>query len=68
VISLWRNRKLLPLLYLLLIVEYAGRFGLETWKPLVTIETPPGDTGHFVFMALRIVVSKGVFHTTGKYS
>ncbi len=56
VVSLWRYRTLLPLLYLLLIVEYAGRFLLGTWKPLITIETPPGATANVAFMALGSVM------------
>ncbi len=56
IVSLWRYRTLLPLLYLLLIVEYAGRFLLGTWKPLITIETPPGATANFAFVALGSVM------------
>ena len=44
VVALWRYRALLPLLYLLLCLEYAGRLGLGLWKPMTTVETPPGAT------------------------
>ena len=52
VVVLWRYRALVPLMYLLLIVEYAGRFALGLWKPIVTLETPPGATGNFIFVVL----------------
>ena len=52
VVVLWRYRALLPLMYLLLLAEYAGRFLLGTWKPMQTLETPPGAPGNFVFVAV----------------
>jgi hypothetical protein len=40
---LLRYRALLPFMYLLLLLEYAGRLGLGLWKgPLDTASTPPG--------------------------
>ncbi len=52
VLVLWRYRALIPLMYLLLIVEYAGRLGLGMWKPIQTLETPPGGPGGLVFIVL----------------
>ncbi len=40
---LLRYKALLPLMYLLLVLEYVGRLGLGVWKgPIETISTPPG--------------------------
>jgi hypothetical protein len=56
VVVLWRYRALLPLLYLLLLVEYVGRFLIGLAKPLVTLETPPGATGNFVMIAMALML------------
>lgn len=53
---LWRYRTLLPLMYLLLLVEYAGRMALGAWKPMLTLETPPGATGNLVFIGLALIL------------
>lgn len=53
---LWRWRTLLPLMYLLLIVEYVGRFAIGISKPTVTLETPPGAIANFVFPALAVAM------------
>lgn len=41
-LSCIRYRALIPLLYLLLIFEYGGRVVIRWFKPIATIETPPG--------------------------
>ena len=41
-VVLVRYRALIPLMYLLIVVEYSGRVGIGLMKPLATIETPPG--------------------------
>jgi hypothetical protein len=51
-VVLWRYRALLPLMYVLLIVEYVGRFALGMWKPIATLEAPPGASANYVFAAL----------------
>lgn len=56
VVVLWRYRALLPLMYLFLLVEYVGRFAIGHWKPIVTVETPPGATGNYVFMVVGLVM------------
>ena len=53
---LWRYRALLPLMYLLLILEYGGRIGLGIWKPMQTLETPPGGPGSLVFVVLGVAM------------
>lgn len=43
VLALLRYRALIPLFYVLLLVEYVGRLVLGSWKgPIETISTPPG--------------------------
>ncbi len=53
---LWRWRTLLPLMYLLLVVEYVGRFAIGVTNPVATLETPPGATANFVFTALGLLM------------
>ena len=47
---------MLPLLYLLFVVEYVGRFLLAQWKPVETLETPPGAIGNVVFPVLGLLM------------
>jgi len=56
VVVLWRYRALLPLMYVLLLVEYAGRLLLGAWKPILTLETPPGGPGSFAFAAVAVAM------------
>ena len=56
VVVLWRYRALLPLMYVLLIVEYVGRFALGRWKPMETLDAPPGATGNYVLVALAVTM------------
>ncbi len=53
---LWRWRTLLPLMYLLLVVEYVGRYLIGVTNPVVTLETPPGAVANFVFVARGLVM------------
>ena len=53
---LWRWRTLLPLMYLLLVAEYVGRFAIGVTNPVVTLETPSGATANFVFAGLGLVM------------
>ena len=50
-----RYRSMIPLMYVLILMEYAGRIAIGFGKPLVTIDTPPGATGNLVFIVLSIV-------------
>lgn len=53
---LWRYRALLPLMYLLLVLEYGGRLALALWKPIQTLHTPPGAVGNYVFICLAVAM------------
>ena len=54
VVVLIRYRALVPLMYLTLIIEYFGRLGLGFWKPMQTLERPPGAgfTGFMIVFSL----------------
>lgn len=51
-VVLIRYRALIPLMYLTLIAEYLGRIGLGAWKPLETLETPPGASMSLIMVVL----------------
>ena len=53
---LWRYRSLLPLMYLLLLVEYAGRLAIGAMKPIAVLETPPGATMNPIAIVLALVM------------
>ena len=55
-VVLVRYRALIPLMYLTLLLEYLGRMALGSWKPLVTLETPPGATLNLVMIVLSVVM------------
>ncbi len=43
-------------MYLLLVVEYGGRFAIGIFKPLTSLETPPGAMGNYVLVAVGLVL------------
>lgn len=55
VVVLLRYRTLLPLMYVGLLLEYVGRLAVGLAKPIVTLETPPGATMNFIFIALATI-------------
>jgi hypothetical protein len=56
VVVLWRYRNLVPLMYALLIVEYAGRLLLTRFKPIELAGTAPGAVANYVLIPLAIVM------------
>lgn len=52
VVALVRYRALIPLLYLLALVEYVVRLALTVWKPFEVAETAPGAVGNYVLIPL----------------
>ena len=46
VVSL-RYRSLVPLMYILIFLEYGGRLLIGHWKPVATTATPPGEIGNY---------------------
>ena len=61
VVVLFRYRALLSLMYLLLLVEYAGRISIGAMKPVVTLEVPPGGPGSILLIVLGVLLLTGKF-------
>ena len=55
VVVLVRYRALISLMYLFLLVEYAGRVGIGLMKPLATLETPPGARFSLQMIAVSLI-------------
>ena len=51
---LWQYRSLIPFMYLLLFIEYAGRTLLGLWKPIVLAGTAPGAVGNYLMVPLAL--------------
>lgn len=56
VLVLWRYAALIPLVYLLFVMEYVGRILIGLAKPMETLERPPGAMGSVVFSILGIAM------------
>ena len=56
VVVLWRYRNMVPLMYALLVVEYAGRLLLTRFKPIELAGTAPGAIANYVLVPLAIVM------------
>ena len=55
-IVLWRYQALIPLMYLLMVLEYALRLALTFAKPLETHGTAPGAIGNYVLIPLALLM------------
>ena len=51
-----KYKSLIPMMYVLLIVEYAGRLLLGQLKPIVTVGTAPGSVGNWVMVPVCAVL------------
>lgn len=51
-----RYKSMVPLLWLLIILEYGGRRLIGIYKPLETIETAPGQTAAYVLPIFALVM------------
>ena len=49
-----RYRGLIPVTYVLILMEYLGRIAIGLSKPLPTLTTPPGAAGNLVFIAAAV--------------
>ncbi len=56
VVAALRYRALIPLLYLLAVIEYTVRLVLTWWKPLETAGTAPGAVGNYVLVPLLVLM------------
>lgn len=50
-----RYRSMIPLMYLLILLEYGGRIAIGMIKPLALSGTPPGAIGNLVFILIAMV-------------
>lgn len=55
-VVLWRYQALIPLMYLLMIVEYGMRIVLGAIKPIETVGTAPGAIGNFIIIPFAIMM------------
>lgn len=51
-----RYRSLIPLFYLVFILEQIGRMSVGLSKPIVTIETAPGAAGNLPLLAIALIM------------
>jgi len=57
-IAALRYRSMVPLLYLFLVGEYSARICIGIFKPLETLQTPPGAIGNLVLLGAAVL---GIF-------
>ncbi len=55
-IAALRYRAMIPLLYLLFVVEYVIRLGIGFAKPIETVGTAPGSIGNLIFIPLGLAM------------
>jgi hypothetical protein len=55
VLALFRYRAMIPLMYVLILVDYLGHKGIGLMKPIVHIGTPAGSYVSVVLIALSII-------------
>lgn len=51
-----RYRSLIPLMWLFILVEYAGRLLLGRAKPVELSGTAPGEIGNYLFIPLALIM------------
>ena len=52
----FKYQSLIPLMYILIIIEYSMRIILGNFKPIETLSTPPGAIGNYIIIPLSIVM------------
>lgn len=56
VVVLWRYQALVPLMWLFVLLEYLGRWGIGQVRPIETVSTAPGEIANFVLIPLAIMM------------
>jgi hypothetical protein len=56
VVVILRYKGLIPLFYLLIVIEYAARIFFGHWKPIITTGTPPGEVGSYFLIPVAIIL------------
>lgn len=52
----WRYQSLIPMMYVLLIIEYAMRIVIGQMKPITTIGTAPGSVGSWIMVPVCTIL------------
>ena len=55
-LALGRYRSLIPLFYLIFVLEQSGRIGVGLVKPIATLETAKGAAGNLPLLAIALVM------------
>ena len=56
VIVAFKYKSLIPLMYLMLVIEWTGRFGISYFKPIETTGQAPGGIGNMVLPFVCLVM------------
>ncbi len=56
IVVFFRYKSLIPLMYIIIITEYAGRIGMGLLKPIETVGTSPGGIVSFIIVPLAIIL------------
>jgi hypothetical protein len=51
-----RYKSLIPLMYLIIVIEYAGRIAMGLLKPIETVGTAPGGIVNIIFIPLAAIL------------
>ncbi|MHA1907177.1 MAG: hypothetical protein ACW98Y_07770 [Candidatus Thorarchaeota archaeon] len=51
-----RYKSLIPLMYLIIVIEYAGRIAMGLLKPFETVGTAPGGIVNIIFIPLAVIL------------
>lgn len=55
-VVLWRYKSLIPFMYALMFIEYAGRLWLTFYKPIILEGTAPGAIGNYIMVPAVLVL------------
>ncbi len=56
IVVLCRYKSMIPLMYILIVIEYLMRIVLGHLKPIETISTPPGEIGNYILIPLALAM------------
>lgn len=55
-VAFFRDKSLVPFMYILILVEYSGRVLIGLAKPLTVAHIPPGAIGNYIMISLAAVM------------
>ena len=55
-IVLWKYKSLIPLMYIMIFLEYLLRIVIGHFKPVETLHTAPGEIGNYILIPLAVVM------------